>query len=140
MAPRSQRQKIISNSRSAPVLDSDMTLVHADLGWRRVETDYGYAIEFETGEELRYGVVKEGVGSANINLDTLVLDGATGDSRANILIATGHSRSVQISGGGNNVLRRRRGMIPGWPGHPWAGGKRHVQCGSGRPLPVAGNR
>jgi len=121
----------------------DMTLVHADLGWRRVETDYGYAIEFETGEELRYGVVKEGVGSANINLDTLVLDGAQGDDRANSLIATGHSRSVQISGGdggdGNDVLRRRRGMIPGWPGQPRAGGGLDVQCGSGRPLPVAGN-
>ncbi|MCX7300867.1 MAG: hypothetical protein NTX73_10935 [Rhodobacterales bacterium] len=119
----------------------DMTLVHADLGWRRVETDYGYAIEFETGEELRYGVVKEGVGSANINLDTLVLDGATGDSRVNILSATGHSRSVQISGGdGNDVLRRRRGMIPGWPGRPRAGGGLHVQCGSERPLLVAAKR
>jgi len=118
-------------------------LAHADLGWRRVETDYGYAIEFETGEELRYGVVKEGVGSAKINLDTLVLDGATGDSRANSLSATGHARSVRIAGGhggdGNDVIRRRRGMIPGWPGQPRAGGKRHLQCGSGRPLPVAGN-
>ena len=124
----------------------DVSLAYNAEGWRQVDivengVVVGYAIEFETGEELRYGVVKEGVGSANINLDTLVLDGATGDSRANILIATGHSRSVQISGGdGNDVLRRRRGMIPGWPGHPRAGGKRHVQCGSGRPLPVAAIR
>ena len=118
----------------------DMTLTYNALGWKKVTTSVGFDIIFEQGRHLRY-FDATGKSSANINLDTLVLDGATGDSRANSLIATGHSRSVQISGGdGNDVLRRRRGMIPGWPGQPRAGGKRHVQCGSGRPLPVAAIR
>jgi hypothetical protein len=105
-----------------------------------VTTSVGFDIIFEQGRHLRY-FDATGKSSANINLDTLVLDGATGDSRANILIATGHSRSVQISGGdGNDVLRRRRGMIPGWPGQPRAGGGLHVKCGSGRHLPVAAIR
>ncbi|MCX7299927.1 MAG: DDE-type integrase/transposase/recombinase [Rhodobacterales bacterium] len=70
-----------------------------------------------------------------------VPDGATSDSRASSPSAAGHAPSVRIAGGdGNDTIRRRRGMIPGWPGHPRAGGKRHVQCGSGRPLPVAAKR
>ena len=118
----------------------DMTLTYNALGWKKVTTSVGFDIIFEQGRHLRY-FDATGKSSANINLDTLVLEGAQGDSRANSLIATGHSRSVQISGGdGNDVLRRRRGMIPGWPGRPWAGGQRYVQCGAGRPLPVAAKR
>jgi hypothetical protein len=83
----------------------DMTLTYNALGWKKVTTSVGFDIIFEQGRHLRY-FDATGKSSANINLDTLVLDGAQGDSRANSLIATGHSRSVQISGGdGNDTIR-----------------------------------
>ncbi|MCA0858827.1 calcium-binding protein [Phaeobacter italicus] len=79
----------------------DVALRYNTQGWRRVETDEGYSIEFENGERLHYAVM-DGSGSANIDLDDQVLDGATGDDRNNRLDAGGHSRSVQISGGDGN--------------------------------------
>ncbi|EEE35135.1 iron-regulated protein FrpC [Rhodobacteraceae bacterium KLH11] len=44
----------------------------------------------------------DGTGSADIDLDDQVLDGAFGDDRANVLQASDHSRKVQISGGAGN--------------------------------------
>ncbi|MEL6465502.1 MAG: hypothetical protein AAFQ58_11085 [Pseudomonadota bacterium] len=75
----------------------DISLSYNSLGWRRIETDVGYDIQFETGEELRYAVITTDT-APNINLDDFVLDGATGDDRSNHLNATWHSRSVQIDG------------------------------------------
>lgn len=40
--------------------------------------------------------------SPDIDLDYLALDGVIGDTRANLLDASGHSRSIQISGGAAN--------------------------------------
>ncbi|SCZ74290.1 Ca2+-binding protein, RTX toxin-related, partial [Epibacterium ulvae] len=106
----------------------DVALSYATEGWRRVETDQGYSIEFETGEVSRIAEL-EGSASANINLDDAVLDGAVGDSRDNALVAGGHSRSVQISGGsgddtiagGNNddLLSGGAGsdFVRGWGGN-----------------------
>lgn len=79
----------------------DVSLLHSAQGWRRVETDLGYTVEFESGGELHYALL-DGSGSANVDLDDLVLDGVTGDNRNNRLDASGHSRSVQISGGNGN--------------------------------------
>lgn len=79
----------------------DVALGYNTQGWRQIETSSGYSIEFENGESLHYRVL-DGSGSANVNLDVLVLDGATGDGRNNLLNAAGHSRSVQISGGDGN--------------------------------------
>lgn len=76
----------------------DVALAFNALGYREIDTAYGYKIEFETGEELRYGELA-GTGLADLDLDALALDGAIGDDRANNLTAVGHSRTVQISGG-----------------------------------------
>ncbi|PYE80579.1 Ca2+-binding RTX toxin-like protein [Pseudoroseicyclus aestuarii] len=79
----------------------DVSLSYEAEGSRRVEMEGGYGIKFENGTTKRYAVLNNS-GSANINLDTAALDGATGDARPNVLTAQGHSRSVQISGGGGN--------------------------------------
>ena len=79
----------------------DMSLTYNTLGWKKVTTSAGFDIIFEQGRHLRYFDVT-GKSSADVNLDGQVLDGAQGDDRANSLIATGHSRAVQISGGGGN--------------------------------------
>ena len=75
----------------------DVSLAYYDLGWRRIDTDYGFAIEFETGEEFRYAVLEAG-DAADVDLTALNLDGAFGDERANTLDATGHLKSVTIDG------------------------------------------
>jgi hypothetical protein len=83
----------------------DMSLTYNALGWKKVTTSAGFDIIFEQGRHLRYFDVT-GKSSADVNLDGQVLDGAQGDDRANSLIATGHSRNVQISGeGGNDTIR-----------------------------------
>ena len=83
----------------------DVSLRYETRGWRRVETANGYEIQFEDGETLRYKEL-DGSGSADVNLDALVLDGAVGDLRANVLTAANHTRSVQISGGaGDDVVK-----------------------------------
>lgn len=82
----------------------DVALSYNSQGWRRVETDLGYEIQFEAGGKLAIAELA-GKSSANLNLDTAALDGAIGDDRANSLSARGHSRSVQIEGGkGNDTI------------------------------------
>lgn len=76
----------------------DVSLLYQDQGWRRVETELGYSVEFESGETLHYSVL-DGSGSADIDLLATILDGASGDARDNKLSASGHSRAVLISGG-----------------------------------------
>lgn len=79
----------------------DVALAYNTQGWRRIETELGYEIQFESGGKLSIADI-EGKASANLNLNTAVLDGAIGDARANNLSASGHSRSVQIGGGAGN--------------------------------------
>lgn len=82
----------------------DVALSYHTQGWRRVETDLGYEIQFEAGGKLSIADLA-GKTSPHLNLDTAVLDGAIGDDRANNLSAQGHSRSVQIEGGkGNDTI------------------------------------
>lgn len=64
-----------------------------------IETDLGLAVQFEA--DPRMSIVQlSNTSSSNLNLDAESYDGAIGDARANVLSANGHSRSVQISGGG----------------------------------------
>lgn len=79
----------------------DVALAHSGLGWRENPTDDGYEIEFESGETYRY-VVLDGSGPANVDLTAAALDGAEGDTLANALDATDHTKSVQVSGGDDN--------------------------------------
>ncbi len=82
----------------------DLSLLYNTLGWRRVESDSGYSIEFENGLHFTYVVLEED-GVPNVDLSALSLDGATGNSAANDLDAAGYFRSVQISGGeGNDTI------------------------------------
>ncbi|MCH2077404.1 MAG: hypothetical protein MK180_11065 [Rhodobacteraceae bacterium] len=83
----------------------DMFLSADELGFRRVETEYGYAIEFENGASSRYADV-EGKASPDADLTANNLDGAFGDDRNNQLRALGHIAAVQISGGlGNDLVQ-----------------------------------
>ncbi|GAA6206746.1 hypothetical protein NBRC116601_00390 [Cognatishimia sp. WU-CL00825] len=79
----------------------DVSLAYDAQGWRRVETDTGYTIEFENGESLHYEVM-DGSGWHNVDLVADNLDGVTGDARNNSLHAIDYTRSVQISGGDGN--------------------------------------
>ncbi len=76
----------------------DVALQFNTLGWRQVETEHGYNIEFESGVTFRYGVL-DTLSSANLDVAAANLDGATGDNRNNLLTAAGHIVAVQISGG-----------------------------------------
>ena len=76
----------------------DVTLSHADRGWRRVETAIGYTIQFEAGQQINYAEL-DGTGQADVDLQLLGLDSVTGDDRANVLDASGLSTSVILSGG-----------------------------------------
>ncbi|WP_298256550.1 calcium-binding protein [uncultured Litoreibacter sp.] len=79
----------------------DVSLAYNTQGYRRIETDQGYEIEFESGETLRYAELG-GTGSADVNLVSEWLNGATGDGRNNVLDASGHTLGVQIAGGAGN--------------------------------------
>jgi Ca2+-binding RTX toxin-like protein len=89
----------------------DVALSYNDNGWRRIDIKdssgvvIGYEYQFESGEKLRYSNVG-GLASKDLDLTANVLDGATGDARANELTASGFSRAVQVSGGeGNDTIR-----------------------------------
>ena len=83
----------------------DVALDYSAEGWRRVETDLGYDIQFENGESVRIGDVS-GNASAHLDLTASNLDGAIGDDRDNELRAIGYIASVQISGGdGDDLIR-----------------------------------
>lgn len=79
----------------------DVALAYNAQGWRRVETELGYSIEFESGVQYHYAELDETT-AADVNLNTMNLDGAVGDARDNVLDATGHLRSVGVSGGEGN--------------------------------------
>ncbi|SPH22353.1 Bifunctional hemolysin/adenylate cyclase [Ascidiaceihabitans donghaensis] len=102
----------------------DVTLAYNTQGWRRVETTYGYRIEFENGEQYLYGEAVEmygglDSGANNIDLTTLNLNGAVGDEFNNILDASGHLTNVGISGAEGNdsiVGGLRADMLSGGEG------------------------
>ena len=79
----------------------DVSLAYERLGWRRVETESGWRIEFEGGGSLEFRDVS-GLASPDVDLSEDGLAGAFGDSRANVLTAAGSSDDVVISGGGGN--------------------------------------
>ncbi len=76
----------------------DIELDYVERGWRRVETDDGYRIEFEGGGSLDYWDAS-GLESPDIDLTANELAGATGDDRDNVLDATGRTSSVIIAAG-----------------------------------------
>ncbi|SEO08017.1 Ca2+-binding protein, RTX toxin-related [Gemmobacter aquatilis] len=85
----------------------DMSLGHAEFGWKLVELPdgSGHEYQFETGERWRYAKLAE-PGSAAFNLTAGAYDAAQGDARNNDLNATGSARAVQIAGGaGADTLR-----------------------------------
>ena len=79
----------------------DVSLAYERLGWRRVETESGWRIEFEGGGSLEFRDVA-GLASPDVDLAEDGLAGAFGDSRANVLTAAGSSDDVVISGGGGS--------------------------------------
>ena len=79
----------------------DISLAFAVSGWRKITTDYGYEIEFETGETLRYSELADAA-STDLDLYDDNLDGAFGDNRNNTLTGGNSTKSLQISGGAGN--------------------------------------
>ncbi len=77
----------------------DVSLLYNTQGWRYVETDSGYQIEFESGDDAMVFWNVEGLASANVDLTALGLAGTYGDDRDNILDATGTEHQVVITGG-----------------------------------------
>ena len=82
----------------------DVSLAYNSEGWRRVETETGFSIEFEGGQAYQF-VELDGSGDTNVDLVTGWLDGALGDDRNNTLTAANHTQKVEISGGaGDDVI------------------------------------
>jgi Ca2+-binding RTX toxin-like protein len=76
----------------------DLELVHADQGWRRVETETGYRIEFETGEAAEHRVLAEGETGFDLGDDTTDFRSATGNASANLLDASAKTEGVVLAG------------------------------------------
>lgn len=79
----------------------DVSLAFNQYGWRQVETDDGYHIEFESGEAWEFWDA-EGQASANVDLAAGNYVGAYGDSRNNTLNASAATAAVVIDGGAGN--------------------------------------
>lgn len=76
----------------------DVSLSYFERGYREVETEDGFRIEFEGGDELSYRVM-DGTGAADVDLDAAFLDGVFGDERDNELDATGMIVGAVLQGG-----------------------------------------
>lgn len=76
----------------------DVSLGYSSVGWRRIDDQYGYLIEFESGQQLRFAELENYI-SSSLDLVSERFDGAEGDSRNNQIDARNHTLSVQISGG-----------------------------------------
>lgn len=79
----------------------DVSLGYNALGWRDVDTELGYNIEFESGVQYRYAVIDEN-DADDVDLTAANLNGAAGDDDNNILTAAGHILAVAVSGAGGN--------------------------------------
>lgn len=80
----------------------DVSLFYNTQGWRRVETDSGYTIEFEGGDDAMAFWNVENLASANVDLTANNLAGAYGDDRNNVLDGSGSTDQLVITGGGGN--------------------------------------
>jgi Ca2+-binding RTX toxin-like protein len=76
----------------------DVSLAYNEQGWRRVETDTGYQIEFEGGDPWAFWNA-EGLASADVDLATGDYVGAQGDERNNVINAAAATLAVVIDGG-----------------------------------------
>lgn len=76
----------------------DVGLAYDASGYRRVATELGYNIEFETGETLRFAEL-DGIGAIDVDLTEGWFSGAVGDDRDNVLSALDHTLAVRIAGG-----------------------------------------
>lgn len=95
---------IVRNGVSEAGALGDVSLAFLDQGWREVETEYGYYIEFENSETVRIAELGD-LTSSSIDIASINYDGAVGDLRDNIITASGHIASVQVTGGvGNDTI------------------------------------
>ncbi|PXW78218.1 hypothetical protein BZA02_11121 [Ruegeria sp. P4] len=82
----------------------DVSLSYQENGWRSVETNYGFVLEYEDGTSERHAEIWK---HSSANLDLAVDDyaGAQGDDRNNDFNASGTTVSVALEGfGGNDTL------------------------------------
>lgn len=79
----------------------DVSLAYNEFGWRRVETDSGYRIEFESGEGWTFWDGETAV-DANADLAAGGYAGAYGDARSNVLDGSGLTEDAVIDGGAGN--------------------------------------
>ena len=76
----------------------DVSLAYNELGWRVVEDENGYRIEFESGEAYAYWEA-EGLDDADVNLAAGGFSGAFGDARNNTIKGVGIAATLIIDGG-----------------------------------------
>lgn len=76
----------------------DVSLAYNPLGWRVVEDENGYRIEFESGDSYAYWEA-EGLSDPDVNLQLGGFSGAFGDDRNNSIIATGVAMALILDGG-----------------------------------------
>lgn len=76
----------------------DVSLAYNEQGWKRVETDTGYAIEFEGGDAWAFWNA-EGLASADVDLAVADYVGAQGDDRNNVINAAAITTAVVLDGG-----------------------------------------
>ncbi|WP_299554923.1 hypothetical protein [uncultured Tateyamaria sp.] len=83
----------------------DVAVSYVADGTKRVETDIGFDLVFETGQTLQFATTG-GKSSSSVDLAANGLDGAYGDARANHLSSVGVTKSVDLKGfGGNDTLQ-----------------------------------
>ncbi len=75
----------------------DVSLSNLPVGWRRINTEFGFQIDFEDGRSWAY-VELNGSGSPDVDLTENWFSGVVGDDRNNLLNALSHTRPVQING------------------------------------------
>lgn len=76
----------------------DVSLAYNQYGWRLVETEGGYTIEFESGEAWAFWDT-EGQTDTDVDLAAGDYTGAYGDERNNVLNAAAATSAVVIDGG-----------------------------------------
>jgi hypothetical protein len=92
----------------------DLELAYIEKGWRRVETETGFRIEFETGKYLEHRQLAANEVNFSLGDDATGVVSAAGNSGANVLDASAKTVAVTLDGGagddrllggsGNDVL------------------------------------